>query len=90
MPEHISEKKTRANLIDPQLKKAGWNLSDRTKVGFEIPVSATANMLSLTFDSMTSHGKVLRSLDHCELPSKSGMKPKYSLILQQDEEATKI
>jgi hypothetical protein len=81
MPEHISEKKTRANLIDPQLKKAGRNLPDRTKVGFEIPVSATGNMLSLTFDSTTSHGTVLRSLDYRELPSKSGSKPKHFHIL---------
>jgi type I restriction enzyme R subunit len=35
----ISEQKTRYSLIDPQLKKAGWNLSDRTQVGFEIPVA---------------------------------------------------
>jgi type I restriction enzyme R subunit len=35
----ISEKETRYSLIDPQLKKAGWNLADRTQVGFEIPVS---------------------------------------------------
>lgn len=35
----ISEQQTRYNLIDPQLKKAGWNLSDRTQVGFEIPVA---------------------------------------------------
>jgi type I restriction enzyme R subunit len=26
-------------MIDPQLKKAGWNLSDRTQVAFEIPVA---------------------------------------------------
>jgi type I restriction enzyme R subunit len=35
----ISEKETRYSLIDPQLKKAGWNLSDRTQVRFEIPVT---------------------------------------------------
>lgn len=35
----VSEAKTRSSLIDPQLKKAGWNLSDRTQVGSEIPVS---------------------------------------------------
>ena len=34
----INEQETRYSLIDPQLKKAGWNLSDRTQVGFEIPV----------------------------------------------------
>ncbi|MBA4312606.1 MAG: type I restriction endonuclease [Chlorobiaceae bacterium] len=39
MSYRISEAKTRYNLIDPQLKKAGWNLSDRTQVGFEIPVA---------------------------------------------------
>ena len=35
----VSEAITRLNLIDPQLKRAGWNLSDRTQVGLEIPVS---------------------------------------------------
>jgi len=35
----ISEQETRYSLIDPQLKRAGWNLSDRTQIGLEIPVS---------------------------------------------------
>jgi type I restriction enzyme R subunit len=35
----VSEAQTRYNLIDPQLKKVGWNLSDRTQVAFEIPVA---------------------------------------------------
>ncbi|MGB2868628.1 MAG: DEAD/DEAH box helicase family protein [Bacteroidota bacterium] len=38
-PLRVSEAQTRYNLIDPQLKKAGWNLSDRTQVAFEIPVA---------------------------------------------------
>ncbi len=38
-PINISEKETRYSIIDPQLNKAGWNLSDRTQVGFEIPVA---------------------------------------------------
>ena len=38
-PYRISEAQTRYNLIDPQLKKAGWNLLDHTQVGLEIPVS---------------------------------------------------
>lgn len=38
MTGKISEQETRYSLIDPQIKKAGWNLSDRTQVGFEIPV----------------------------------------------------
>lgn len=32
------EAKTRKDLIDPAIAKAGWNLADRTQVGFEIPV----------------------------------------------------
>lgn len=37
-PRKVSEAETRYSLIDPDLKKAGWNLSDRSQVGFEIPV----------------------------------------------------
>ena len=37
-PRKVSEQETRYSLIDPDLKKAGWNLSDRSQVGFEIPV----------------------------------------------------
>ena len=40
MPTYrVSEAQTRYNLIDPLLKKVGWNLSDRTQVAFEIPVA---------------------------------------------------
>ena len=35
----IGEKETRYSLIDPQLTKAGWNLSNRAQVRFEIPVT---------------------------------------------------
>jgi type I restriction enzyme, R subunit len=38
-PDRISERQTRYNLIDPQLRKAGWNLADRTQVAAEIPVA---------------------------------------------------
>jgi len=37
-PYQISEEETRYSIIDPQLKKVGWNLADHTQVGFEIPV----------------------------------------------------
>jgi type I restriction enzyme, R subunit len=37
MPD-LNEAKTRALLINPQLEKAGWNLSDRSQVQFEVPV----------------------------------------------------
>jgi type I restriction enzyme R subunit len=33
-----NEAQTRSNLIDPSLVKAGWNLSDRTQIWFEVPV----------------------------------------------------
>jgi type I restriction enzyme R subunit len=34
----LNEARTRASLINPQLEKAGWNLSDRSQVQFEVPV----------------------------------------------------
>jgi type I restriction enzyme R subunit len=34
----LSEAQTRYVIIDPALRHAGWNLDDRTQVGFEIPV----------------------------------------------------
>ena len=34
----LSESQTRALLINPQLLAAGWKLSDRTQVRFEVPV----------------------------------------------------
>jgi hypothetical protein len=38
MPD-LNEAKTRAFLINPQLEKAGWNLSDRSQIQFEVPVT---------------------------------------------------
>ncbi len=38
-PYRVSEQQTRYSLIDPQLKRAGWNLTDRTQIGLEIPVA---------------------------------------------------
>lgn len=35
----VSEAETRYSLIDPQLKRVGWNLHDRSQVGIEIPVA---------------------------------------------------
>ena len=34
----ISEEKTRKEIIDPQLERAGWYLRDHSKVKIEIPV----------------------------------------------------
>lgn len=36
---YLNEAQTRYNLIDPLIEKAGWNLSDRHSVDFEIPVN---------------------------------------------------
>ncbi|WP_019498340.1 DEAD/DEAH box helicase family protein [Pseudanabaena sp. PCC 6802] len=33
-----NESRTRQDLIDPALVRAGWNLNDRSQIGFEIPV----------------------------------------------------
>jgi type I restriction enzyme R subunit len=38
MPRQISEERTRKEMIDPQLEKAGWYLRDHSKVKIEIPV----------------------------------------------------
>ena len=38
MTRQISEERTRKELIDPQLEKAGWYLRDHSKVKIEIPV----------------------------------------------------
>jgi type I site-specific restriction endonuclease len=37
MPD-LNEAKTRALLINPQLERAGWNLSDHSQVQLEVPV----------------------------------------------------
>jgi type I site-specific restriction endonuclease len=34
----LNEGQARYILIDPTLRAAGWNLDDRTQVGFEVPV----------------------------------------------------
>jgi type I site-specific restriction endonuclease len=34
----LNEAQTRALQIDPQLRAAGWKLSDRTQVRLEVPV----------------------------------------------------
>ncbi|WP_276501206.1 type I restriction endonuclease [Terrimonas pollutisoli] len=34
----FSESETRYNVIDPLVKKAGWDIADRRSIGFEIPV----------------------------------------------------
>ena len=36
---NLNEAKTRALLINPQLEKAGWNLSDRSQIQVEVPVT---------------------------------------------------
>jgi type I restriction enzyme R subunit len=37
-PNQYNERHTRNNMIDPLLKKVGWNLADRRSIGIEIPV----------------------------------------------------
>lgn len=45
----VTEAQTRYSIMDPQLKKAGWNLSDRTQVAFEIPVAGYDGSVSEGF-----------------------------------------
>jgi hypothetical protein len=37
MPRQIPEERTRKDMIDPQLERAGWYLRDHSKVKIEIP-----------------------------------------------------
>jgi type I restriction enzyme, R subunit len=41
MPGHnnLNESETRYSLIDPLIRKAGWNLADKREVAFEVPVN---------------------------------------------------
>jgi len=38
---NLSKSKTRKELIDPALKKAGWDINNLTQVGLEIPVDGS-------------------------------------------------
>lgn len=38
MPRQLSEERTRKEMIDPQLERAGWYLRDHSRVKIEIPV----------------------------------------------------
>ena len=38
MPRKLSEERTRKEMIDPQLERAGWYLRDHSKINIEIPV----------------------------------------------------
>src|SRR5689334_18813135 len=38
----INEATTRKNLIDPALRKAGWDIDNPNQVGLEIPVDGTS------------------------------------------------
>jgi type I site-specific restriction endonuclease len=39
MGVNLNESQTRALLVNPLLANADWKLSDRSQIGFEIPVS---------------------------------------------------
>jgi type I restriction enzyme, R subunit len=61
-----SEAKTRKNLIDPALIKAGWNINDHNKVGQEIPIDNTSFLDWVKSKS----GLLLTGIAHdAELPS---------------------
>ncbi|MCX6143331.1 MAG: hypothetical protein NTZ35_08935 [Ignavibacteriales bacterium] len=57
---HISESKTRYSIIDPQVKKAGWNLSERAQVAFEILVAEYDGSVSESFADYFVHSTKTR------------------------------
>jgi type I site-specific restriction endonuclease len=51
-----TEARTRKELIDPALEKAGWDLSNRDQVGFEIPVGDVDPAHERTLERKLSEG----------------------------------
>lgn len=64
MTGKISEQETSYSLIDPQIKKAGWNLSDRTQVGFEISIiEAYKATISIPFEAESYNRIAVKIMD---------------------------
>lgn len=62
----INEKVTRYSIIDPMLKKAGWNLNDRSHILFEIPTENYDKTLINGFTDYTlyrENGEVLAVIE---------------------------
>jgi hypothetical protein len=62
-PYRISEAETRYSIIDPQLKKAGWNVGDRTQVGIEIPAYAKVADAQKLWRRSASAGRPISGYD---------------------------
>jgi len=63
---NLSEKDTRYQLIDPMLKRAGWNPNDRSQVRFEIPTENYDKSLINGFTDYTlyrENGEVLAVIE---------------------------
>jgi len=54
-PLRVTEQQTRYSLIDPQLRRADWNIVDHTQVGTEIPV-ANYNVIASEAKQSESEG----------------------------------
>ena len=63
-----SEAKTRKELIDPALKKAGWDINNRSQVGLEIPVDNTDTKEWQKLESKLDQLKKIGGLGNVELP----------------------
>lgn len=66
MTPNLSEKDTRYQLIDPMLKRAGWNPNDRSQVRFEIPTENYDKSLINGFTDYTlyrENGEVLAVIE---------------------------
>src|SRR5262245_61892824 len=74
LPTHASayppnEAKTRRDLIDPQLTRAGWNVADAHQVGIEIPVDGYDPAAWHAFAARLNHAGGALTINPGDLPS---------------------
>jgi len=73
-PTHVSgyppnEAKTRRDLIDPQLQRAGWNVADPHQVGIEIPVDGYDPAAWHAFAAQLNRASGVSTINPGDLPT---------------------
>lgn len=64
-----NEAKTRKELIDPALNKAGWDVNNPNFVGLEIPVDGFDSQAWATFKMKLNRIQESGGIYHTELPN---------------------
>ena len=68
-----NEALTRARQIDPQLRRAGWNLNDRTQVRLEVPVDG--------YDAEPWNGAMCHGQDIKSIQCKNDIQPSFATFV---------